>query len=231
MTETRQALILGGAGDVGEGIVRQFRKRGWATIVPSRTKERLDPVALSTRGAGQFLPFIGDIGSEEGSKEAAEEIAARYGRFDIVVAAIGGWWAGPSLLKMTTDDWYRVLENSLSSHFHAARAFLPRVVENPSGQYVFINGGASRMPVPGSGPISVAAAAQEMLQRVFAAECEHLPGTVYTLVLNSLVITRSRPDAPAGSLTADQVGGHVLALQETPPKSGASIIIPDQAGK
>ena len=62
-----------------------------------------------------------------------------------------------------------------------------------------------------------------------------LPGTVYTLVLNSLVITRSRPDAPAGSLTADQVGGHVLALHVALQVSalvdaGASLAVETETG-
>ncbi|MGB3627361.1 MAG: SDR family oxidoreductase, partial [Henriciella sp.] len=159
-----KAIVLGGAGDVGEGIVRQLRAAGWTTIVPSRSADKLDALATASHGHGAFDPVVADIGSEAGGADSADEIAARHGSVDLIVASVGGWWSGPPLLSMAVEDWYTLLEGSLSSHFHAARAFLPLVLGNPASQYVFINGGAARMPVPGSGPISVAAAAQEMLQ-------------------------------------------------------------------
>ena len=50
------ALVLGGAGFVGEGIVRSFLEEGAFTIVPSRSAERLQ--ALRERGFSFVGPTI-----------------------------------------------------------------------------------------------------------------------------------------------------------------------------
>ena len=225
MEMIRIALVLGGAGDVGEGIVRQLRAAGWNTIVPSRSADKLDALAAASNGPGTFHPVVADVGSETGAADAADAIAARHGSIDLIVASVGGWWSGPPLMRMDVDDWYSVLEGSLSSHFHAARAFLPLVLGNPESQYVFINGGAARMPVPGSGPISIAAAAQEMLQRVVAAESASGSANIYTLLLNSLILTRARTSAPPGSISADDVGGKIISLFENRPQHGATVML------
>jgi NADP-dependent 3-hydroxy acid dehydrogenase YdfG len=40
--DSKIALIAGGTGSVGEGIVRAFLKQGATVVVPSRTAERLE---------------------------------------------------------------------------------------------------------------------------------------------------------------------------------------------
>ena len=229
MADSRKAIVLGGAGDVGEGIVRQLRATGWTAIVPSRSAGKIERLDSATHGPGPLEPLMADIGSEAGGLAAADEIGARHAALDLVVASVGGWWSGRPLLRMDADDWYKVLETSLSSHFHAARAFLPLVQANPSAQYVFINGGAARMPVPGSGPVCVAAAAQEMLQRVLAGEAGAHSAHIYTLLLNSLILTRARRTAPPGSLSADDVGRKIISLFSGRPQHGGTVILNSSA--
>ena len=47
-------LVLGGAGEVGEGIVRQFLLHGAAVVVPSRSIYRLD----------NLIERLGDLANE-----------------------------------------------------------------------------------------------------------------------------------------------------------------------
>ena len=68
-----------------------------------------------------------------------------------------------------------------------------------------------------------------MMQRVFAAESAGRGSSIYTLILNSLIMTRSRPESPKGSLSADDVGRKVIDLYKEPPEHGASIVISSTA--
>lgn len=221
----KTAIVLGGAGDVGEGIVRCLRAEGWHTIVPSRSAGKLADVRKSTDGPGPFTSIVASIGDELGASSVAQQIASEHGPIDLVVASIGGWWSGPKLVDIPIQEWSEVLQNNLTSHLTAAKAFLPLIAEREGGQYAFINGGAARMPVPGSGAISIVAAAQEMMQKVFAAEQVKHDISIYSLMLLSLIKTRSRETAPPGSISADEVGHAINALYFNPPQTGASVEI------
>lgn len=225
MPNTNTAIVLGGAGDVGEGVVRQLRQAGWDVLVPSRSREKLDHVAGSTDGPGGFIPILGDVGSAEGASNIAAEVRS-HGNARLVVASLGGWWSGPPLLEMEAEDLDGVIAGGLISHFHAARAFIPLLMSVPGSQYVFINGGAARMPVPGSAPISIVASAQEMMQRAFASEIPEDRPHIYTLLLSVLIETRSRKVAPEGSISADDVGAAVIERFEDRPANGATVEIP-----
>ena len=64
------------------------------------------------------------------------------------------------------------------------------------------------------------------MQRAFASENAKRQTNIYTLLLNSLIVTRSRQRAPSGSLTADDVGRAILERFEDRPENGATITIP-----
>jgi NAD(P)-dependent dehydrogenase (short-subunit alcohol dehydrogenase family) len=44
-----RVLVAGGAGEVGEGSVRQLLRRGATVVVPSRSRARLDALAAARR--------------------------------------------------------------------------------------------------------------------------------------------------------------------------------------
>ena len=73
----RVALVLGGAGNVGSGVVGGFLRRGYRkVVVVSR-----DPVRMNTlrqRCADERLVCIlGDIGSEASAEAARQEVSDR----------------------------------------------------------------------------------------------------------------------------------------------------------
>lgn len=217
----KNCVVLGGAGDVGEGIVRHLRAAGHTVAVPSRSADKLSELEKTTAGPGTLITRVGEIGETMHAEDMAGSLERDVGPFDLVVASIGGWWSGPPLLEMSMNDWHQIIKGSLTSHLAAARAFLPRL--RSSGQYLFINGAGGIMPVPGSGPVSVAAAGQEMLKSVLAAENQNEQLSISALMLMTPIITRSRTSGEADWLSADDVGRYVVHLLDHPPKSGDTI--------
>ncbi len=222
---SKNCVVLGGAGDVGEGIVRQLRAAGHTVAVPSRSKEKLVALDETTRGVGRLVDFVGSVSDARSAPDLAKQIEAQLGPIDLVVASVGSWWTGPTMLEMDHEDWTRILNGSQTSHFVVARAFLPLIRHRDGAQYVFINGGAARMPVPGSGPISVAAAAQEMMKTVFASELADDPVAICTLMLMTPVKTRSRQVDNPNWLSADNVGQYIVQMLSNPPENGKTILL------
>lgn len=221
MSGSKKTIVLGGAGDVGEGIVRQLRHAGHHVGVPSRSQSKLDALERVTAGSGKLTGAVGAIDDPA----LANDMATRMGPVDMIVASIGSWWSGPPLIDVSVDDFNSVLAGSLTAHYTAARAFLPLVRNRDGGQYIFINGGAARMAIPGSGLVSISAAAQEMLKSVLAQEHSKDPISISTLMLFSMVKTRSRPDGPPEWLSADDVGRQITHMLDHAPQTGATITL------
>jgi NAD(P)-dependent dehydrogenase (short-subunit alcohol dehydrogenase family) len=208
----KAVFVGGGAGEVGEGVVRALLQAGARVGVASRSEARL--VELRARIgdglAARLTTFVGEPGTEAGAARLPVELVARLGGIDAAVASLGGWWQGGRLVDVALAQWNQILADNLTAHFATARVLLPLVTAR-SGTYVLLNGAAAEQPVPSAGPISVAAAAQTMLARVLAAEA--CPGTrVVSVVIATPVVTRSRPRGRAGWLSADEIGAYVAAL-------------------
>lgn len=137
-----------------------------------------------------------DLAAPGGPDQVVAEVKAAAPGLDAVVASLGGWWRGSPLTAVDPDLWRTLLEGSLTAHFLAARAFLPLIADRPGASYTMINGGAATFPVPGAGPVSVAAAGQLMLKHVLASEHGDRAVRINALVLNSIIQTRSGPPRP-----------------------------------
>jgi 3-oxoacyl-[acyl-carrier protein] reductase len=205
--QDKVALIAGGAGHVGEGVVRAFLERGARVAVPSREEDKLLALRkrLGSLGGKQLLTLSGEVSRPEEAERVRDEIERAWGPLDAVVVSVGGWWQGPPLTQVPVETWHRVLDNNLTSHFVLARALLPGLTRRAGSSYTLINGTAAEQPVARSGLASVAAAANLMLARVLVEEHKGTPVRINVLVLGS-IHTRRVPDAPPEWLTPDEVG-------------------------
>ena len=215
------ALIAGGAGQVGEGIVREFLREGATVIVPSRSKDKLALLPESPR----LRTIVSDISSGAGAESVRNRILDEFGRLDCVVASIGSWWQGPHLVDVPLTEWTKVIDDRLTSHFIAARTFLPVLRGTPGSSYTMLNGGAAEAPVPHSGPVSIMAAAQLMMKDVLVVEQRDHSVRINTLLIQAYVITRDHPNGDRNQLTADHVGAYCayLASQEAAAIHGQTI--------
>ena len=195
-------FVAGGAGGVGEGVVRSWLRAGATVLTMSRNPERLTQLAASTRELG------GTLITAQGSPTDPDAVASLSGevsRFDQVVASIGGggWQLAP-LTVMGEAMFRRVIDDGITAHWAAANLLLPRV--SAGGDYVFINGGAALEILAGAGPLSLVARGQLSLAAIYAAEHATRSLPITSLILNTPIATRSRASAPPQWLTPDQVG-------------------------
>ena len=205
-------LVVGGAGEVGEGIVRQLLASGHRVLVQSRSKDKISQLAERLGNPPLMLPIIGDIADEAKVKRLLENVQSRGHSLDGVVAAIGSWWSGPPLIQLDPATFNQVLAERLTTHFLVAKAFLKVLKDKPGASYLFIHSAAGFVPIANSGPGSIAGAAQAMLKDVFVKELEGAPVRISMLSMMGTVATRSQPAADPEALTADDVGRYVAWL-------------------
>ena len=220
------AVVLGGTGEVGEGITRALLGAGAIVAVVSRDNDKLSALhdRLPVEWDGQYVPIVGDLATPETAAAARERVEFVCRRLDIVVASLGGWWQKGPIIFSTMEDWNRVLATNLTTHYIAATAFLPVINKREGSSYVMISGAVADVPVPNSGLVSISAHAQLMLARVLASEHRHEPVRVNTLIVGTPIVSRGKPEGDPDWLTAEEVGQYVSWLVSSRSRTRGQIL-------
>ncbi len=205
----RVAVVAGGAGAIGEGIVRAFLAAGARVVVPSRQAERLAGLRERVGGFGELHGVVCDVGSPGGAEALVAAVVRSVGPLDAVAAAVGGWWQGGPVVDVEPAEWARVLDANLTSHFLLARALVPALRGRPGSSYQMVIGDTADAPVPGASLSTVTAAGVLGLFKALAAEEPAV--RIYGLYLGP-VVTRARPEGPPEWLTAEEVGTYAAWL-------------------
>lgn len=219
--KNRVAVVAGGAGAVGEGIVRSLLAGGASVVVPARSAERLD--ALRQRIPEAHRPRLdGRVVELTNLNEAIQlrdALLTQYGQLDLLVAALGGWQQGKTLYELDLSTFEQLIANNLMSHLLFIRTFVPVLVSQQNGSaYVHINGSAAEAVIPGAGLVSMLAAAQLSMAQTLAAELRGLLVRAYELVLGP-VNTRHQATHHPQWYTAEEVGEYVAGLYlQTAPR-------------
>lgn len=200
----RRIAVGGGTGDIGVEIVRALLAAGAEVIVPARDPRKADALRTFVDHA-EWLTIIEEVALDDAS---AERVGGAMGEIHGAVASLGGWHQGGPMTRLPLADWNATASGNLTSHFLFAKAVIPRIA--PGGQYVMLNGAAARSPVPHAGHVSVMAAAQIMLGAALRQENPHL--LFHTLMLNSLIATRARPNPDPSWVTAEEIGRLIVWL-------------------
>lgn len=113
--------MTGGTRGIGAGICHSLMGQGaTAAAGYSRDREKAEAflAELSERG-GQGSVHHGNVGCADDCRRTIAEVIERYGHLHILVNA--GITVDRTVLKMTDEDWFKVMAVNLSGAF-----FLPR---------------------------------------------------------------------------------------------------------
>ncbi|CCH57290.1 putative oxidoreductase SSP0419 [Fibrisoma limi BUZ 3] len=186
------ALVAGGTGGVGEGIVRTLLTEGATVIVPTRTAakgERLREYVVDV-AQDRLVIIEAILSQEDGAQTVAQQVQNRYGHLDILVASLGGWWQGQTLTQLDLKTWNQLLTTNLTSHFLAIRYLVPLLTQQ-TGVYAHINGFSAEQAYPKAAPVAMAAAAQKSLVMSLKEELNGTGIRVLELILGP-ISTRDR---------------------------------------
>ncbi|MCL7380771.1 SDR family oxidoreductase [Streptomyces sp. 35G-GA-8] len=116
------AVVTGAARGVGELLARKLSARGAKVALVGLEEDGLKRVAARLHADRGH--WYADVTDDTAMARVAQEIDARFGRVDIVVANAGVASGGP-FADSDPDAWRRVIEVNLIGGAVTARAFLP----------------------------------------------------------------------------------------------------------
>lgn len=174
----KTALVTGGGAGIGRSIAEGLARGGARVLIASRKLEVCEAAAeeLNALGLpGTVEAFQGDVGSEEGCAELAEETARRTDRLEILVNNAGVTW-GEALDDFPWRGWDRVMRVNVAGLFELTRRLLPLLEAAASDEDParVINLGSVMGAWPladGTYSYSASKAAVHHLTRILAKEC------------------------------------------------------------
>jgi 3-oxoacyl-(acyl-carrier-protein) synthase/NAD(P)-dependent dehydrogenase (short-subunit alcohol dehydrogenase family) len=167
----RVALVTGGAGSVGEQITRSLAAAGATVLVNcfhSYPKAK-DLAAELSEGGADVRVLRASVARPEQVARMFEEVAAAYGRLDILVNnAAGGTFA--TLDELTDEHMDQAFATNVKGALWCARAARPLLARSDAGCVVNVSSlGATYAPANYL-PIGVSKAGLEALTRYLAGE-------------------------------------------------------------
>ncbi len=166
------AVVTGGGQGIGAAVAHALATEGAAVVVAARSGDRIEKVAAEVRNAGGKAWAVQcDVTDPASVHNLAQAAARRAGVVDILVNNAGAAHSAP-LVKITLEDWNRVLAVNATGTFLCTQAFVPAMLMRKKGAIVNV---ASVAGLAGARYIAAYAAAKHAvigLMRSVAAELE-----------------------------------------------------------
>ncbi|MDB5295224.1 MAG: 3-oxoacyl-[acyl-carrier-protein] reductase [Phycisphaerales bacterium] len=148
------ALVTGAGSGIGRVSAVRFAKAGAKVGVLSHTPDEVKEAAEEIRKAGgDAIHLTADVGDPAQIERAINELAAQYGRLDVVFAnaGINGVWA--PIEELTPADWTKTINTNLTGTFLTIKYAVPHlkragggsvlVTASVNGTRIFSNTGAT----------------------------------------------------------------------------------------
>lgn len=217
MAERRTAIVAGGTGGIGEGIVRALIAGGWQVFVPSRGPDHGERLRsyLGTLGPGRLELVPADLSSALEVSRFRQSTLAATGSLELVVVSVGSSYYGYSLHKIPESDWNRIVQENLSTHFHLQHELLGQLHSQNRGTYITLTGPEADFAHPETGLMSILAAAQKMMARVEAVEAMGTGVRVFSVTSKTPIATRARGEQGGPDwIHPEELGQYVVSLAE-----------------
>lgn len=147
--EGKVAIITGGGGGFGEGIVAKYTFEGAKVVVFDIDGNNAEKVAAA-QTKGVAVGYGGDVSSLSAWKEVLEVALTSFGKLDIVVNNAGVTYLASSSLETPEEDFDRCIKVHLKQVFHSTRVIVPYFLENNiKGVFVNVSSISAVRPRPG----------------------------------------------------------------------------------
>ncbi|MET0144741.1 MAG: SDR family oxidoreductase [Ilumatobacteraceae bacterium] len=254
-----QVVFITGAGrGQGRTHAARFAAAG-AHVVgidrdPSAVGDDHDPpdlaetAAIVAEAGAEMSTYHADVRRLDELMDVVEQVIARHGRLDVVVANAGIGGGSSGTLELTEQQWDDVVAVNLSGVWRTAKATIPPMVAaGNGGSFIIIGSTAGLRPMHGIGHYVAAKAGLTGLAKTLAIEyathlirvnCVHPTGVRTPLSMSASVQDwiKTRPAAgahnllPVDMVEPDDISDAVLWLASPQARYITGIDLPVDAG-
>lgn len=127
------AIITGGGRGIGETTALKFAKEGAKVVVADLNESDINAVVEKIKEAGgEATGMVVNVTNREQVDKMIQDTVGKYGKLDIVVNN-AGITADAKLVKMSEEQWDKVIEVNLKGVFNCGQAAAKVMTEQGSG--------------------------------------------------------------------------------------------------
>jgi NAD(P)-dependent dehydrogenase (short-subunit alcohol dehydrogenase family) len=194
------ALVTGAAQGIGRATAGALARMGWAVAACDRDERVFGTVEEIVAAGGRAAAAVFDVADADAAAKGHDEVVARLGPIDVVVANAGIVDNIAHAERMSPDAWRREVDINLSGAYFTIRPALSAMRERRCGRVVAIS--------------SVAAAGGLRGQVGYSATKAGLLGLVRALALEMAPFGGTANAVLPGFIATDRVKGMPPAIQE-----------------
>ena len=136
----RVAFVTGGTRGIGAAISHSLAEQGAEVAAGYGRDQEAAQKFVDKLGKEGLTASLhqGNVGSAEDCRRTVNEVIDQHGHLDILINN-AGITIDKTVLKMTDEDWYKVLAVNLSGAFFMSQAVLPHMIDRGSGRIINIS--------------------------------------------------------------------------------------------
>ena len=194
----RLILVTGASKGIGASVAMRLAAEGAHVILAARNVGKLETVDDAIQALGGTATIVpADVADPMVPNALAEQIAARWGKLDGLVANAGLLGALSPVDHLDDEEWQRVFNINLHANYRLMHALCPLLRESGTGRVVTVSSGAVTNPRPFWAAYAASKAALEALTVSFALENQAF-GVAANILDPGRVRTDMRAEAKPG---------------------------------
>jgi NAD(P)-dependent dehydrogenase (short-subunit alcohol dehydrogenase family) len=229
--DNKVAVVIGGAGGIGEACALELARQGATVIVASRNQTKIQDAAEKIRSetGSEAGAFQVDVTDEESVKHLADQVVGKYGTVDILVNTHGINKKGPAV-EFPVGDWDQLFAVNVKGVMLACKVFGKIMIEKGRGKIINMSSVRGiRGTDGGNEAYGATKGAVDMITRMLAAEWA--PYNINVNALGpSLVLTETIKKAVAPERLKKLAESSLFKRLGTPEEiAGACVFLASEA--
>jgi 3-oxoacyl-[acyl-carrier protein] reductase len=214
------ALVTGGSRGIGAATARALAADGWSIAVNySRDQEGAERVAAAiAEEGGTAQTFRADVSDAEAADAMIAEVTERLGSILVLVNNAGVTADGLSM-RLSDEDWNRVIDVNLTAAFRLTRAAIGPMMRQRFGRVINVSSVVGLRANPGQANYSASKAGLIAFTRTVAAEVARR-GVTVNAVAPGLIETELTTDFTGNG--DDEGAGSSRLLEAIPARRTGS---------
>ncbi|MGB6546359.1 MAG: SDR family NAD(P)-dependent oxidoreductase [Candidatus Acidiferrales bacterium] len=182
--DDKVALVAGGTGALGREVAMALLEAGARVAVTYRRADEFQAFVAAAERTGAPAPEGAsvDVTDVTAVETYVAELAARHGRLDILVNAVGGYGGGKNVWEAGADDYDRMMALNFKAGFALVHAIVPVMIRQNRGWIVNVASKAAYGHSAGAALYAASKAAALVLMESLAEEVK-----AYNINVNSIV--------------------------------------------
>jgi NAD(P)-dependent dehydrogenase (short-subunit alcohol dehydrogenase family) len=195
--EDRVAIVTGANGPAGHAVAAALAAAGARLAAVGTRLDGLRSLAVELGLAeDRFMPIVADLRDAGRTRTAVDEVAAGFGRIDILAHLVGGWTGGRTVVETPESDFRSMLDQHLMTTLHVVQAVVPRMTAAGWGRIVAVSSPVATDHRPGVSAYAAGKAAEEAILGTLARELVGTGVTANVLQVRTIDAARERLSAP-----------------------------------